>query len=284
MSCEELTNWILTACMYISDTNDSDFVSQKLNLLKECLQSLVNRDHPDPKQRTGVMKLNSSRTQGGAEITTYDSLDTSLGQATENIYIAGKCWASYLALEKVFRDVNAIAEADLAATQADLCARTMVASVDAETALFPAIINTSTPHPARIIPAIEALVYPLYTGRKDALAADGKFAAYLKALTQHFQAILKPGVCLFGDGGWKLSSTSDNSWLSKIYLCQFVARQILNQPQDHSADAAHVGWLTDPKNSYWAWSDQIIAGVAFGSKYYPRGVTSFLWCMEGQQN
>ena len=26
-------------------------------------------------------------------------------------------------------------------------------------------------------------------------------------------AVLKPGLCLFEDGGWKLSSTSDNSWL-----------------------------------------------------------------------
>ncbi|KAG2177855.1 hypothetical protein INT43_003102 [Umbelopsis isabellina] len=281
MSCEELTNWILTACMYISSTNDSDFVNHRLGLLKECLQSLVNRDHPDPKQRNGVMKLNSSRTQGGAEITTYDSLDTSLGQATENIYIAGKCWASYLALEKVLRDANATDEADLAATQAELCAQTMVASIDASSNLFPAIINTTTPHPARIIPAIEALVYPLFTGRKDALSFDGKFAAYLKALTQHLQSILQPGICLFEDGGWKLSSTSDNSWLSKIYLCQFVAREILKQSASDKADAAHVGWLTSPKNTYWAWSDQIIAGVALGSKYYPRGVTSILWCLEG---
>jgi hypothetical protein len=280
MSCEELTNWILTACMYISSTKDTDFVSRRLGLLKECLQSLVNRDHPDPKHRTGVMKLNSSRTEGGAEITTYDSLDTSLGQATENVYIAGKCWASYLALEKVLRDADATSEADLAAAQAELCARTMVSSVDKETSFIPAIINTSTPHPARIIPAIEALVYPLFTGCNDALKADGKFGAYLEALTRHFQAILKPDICLFADGGWKLSSTSENSWLSKIYLCQFVARRILNQTADEKADAAHVAWLTNPKNSYWAWSDQIISGVALGSKYYPRGVTSILWCME----
>jgi hypothetical protein len=123
-------------------------------------------------------------------------------------------------------------------------------------------------------------VYPLFTGCNDALKADGKFAAYLEALTRHFQAILKPDICLFADGGWKLSSTSENSWLSKIYLCQFVARKILNQTADEKADAAHVAWLTDPKNSYWAWSDQIISGVALGSKYYPRGVTSILWCME----
>lgn len=48
------------------------------------------------------MGLDSSRTQGGAEITTYDSLDVSLGQSRNNIYLAGKCWAVYVALEKLF--------------------------------------------------------------------------------------------------------------------------------------------------------------------------------------
>ena len=49
------------------------------------------------------MQLDSSRCAGGAEITTYDSLDVSLGQSRNNIYLAGKIWASYLALEKLFR-------------------------------------------------------------------------------------------------------------------------------------------------------------------------------------
>jgi len=33
-------------------------------------------------------------------------------------------------------------------------------------------------------------------------------------------------------------------------------------------------------NAYWSWSDQIVAGVAKGSKYYPRGVTAALWLEE----
>jgi len=90
-------------------------------------------------------------------------------------------------------------------------------------------------------------------------------------------------VCLFPDGGWKISSTSDNSWLSKIYMCQFVARQILGRPWDEAgarADAAHVAWLTHPTLSVWSWSDQILAGEIIASKYYPRGVTSILWLEE----
>ena len=32
--------------------------------------------------------------------------------------------------------------------------------------------------------------------------------------------------------------------------------------------------------SYWAWSDQMHAGKAQGSLYYPRGVTAALWLTE----
>jgi xylan 1,4-beta-xylosidase len=113
----------------------------------------------------------------------------------------------------------------------------------------------------------------------------GAYGDYIRALKTHFNTVLQPGVCLFDDGGWKLSSTSDNSWLSKIYLCQFIAREILGLPDGDTgrrADAAHVAWLTHPELSYWSWSDQIIAGKIKGSKYYPRGVTSILWLQEAQ--
>jgi hypothetical protein len=103
------------------------------------------------------------------------------------------------------------------------------------------------------------------------------------ALRRHLRGVLKPGICLFPNGGWKISSTSANTWLSKVYLCQFIASEILGEKQGKSqaaADEAHAGWLLDEKNSYWAWSDQIVSGEAKGSKYYPRGVTSILWLQE----
>ena len=90
---------------------------------------------------------------------------------------------------------------------------------------------------------------------------------------------------MFADGGWKISSTSDNSWPSKIALCQFVARKILGitwDAQGAAADATHVKWLTDPELSHWAFSDQIVAGKILRSKYYPRGVTNILWLQEGR--
>jgi hypothetical protein len=280
MTHEQLVNWILCAAAYVEQTGDKEWLDKNLNIFKECLQSMINRDHPDPHQRNGIMGLDSTRTMGGAEITTYDSLDVSLGQSRNNIYLAGKCWASYLALEKIFQEQGFEDLAKEAGMQADQCANTLTSHVT-DKGYIPAVLENG--NDSKIIPAIEGLIFPFYTNCKEALDPNGRFSSYLSALKKHLETILVPDVCLFPDGGWKLSSTSDNSWLSKIYLCQFIARHILGMKWDEkgaAADAAHVSWLTDPKYSYWSWSDQIIGGVITASKYYPRGVTSILWLEE----
>ncbi|MGG6314010.1 glycoside hydrolase family 52 protein [Paenibacillus macerans] len=280
MTHEQLVNWVLCAAVYVNQTNDGEWLGRNLALLEQCLESMVNRDHPDPAKRTGIMGLDSSRTMGGAEITTYDSLDVSLGQARNNIYLAGKSWAAYVAMEKLLRDSGREEQAALAGRQAGLCARTITANLQPG-GYIPAVIQEN--NDSKIIPAIEGLVFPLYTGCEEALNKDGRFGEYIGALSRHLGTVLQPGVCLFEDGGWKLSSTSNNSWLSKIYLCQFIARHILGlawDEQGQAADSAHVAWLTSENNAYWSWSDQMMAGVICGSRYYPRGVTSILWLDE----
>jgi hypothetical protein len=94
---------------------------------------------------------------------------------------------------------------------------------------------------------------------------------------------------LFPDGGLKLSSTSNNSWMSKIALFQHVARSLLRlhvaEPEIgvifDAADTAHVRWQTDG-SAYWACSDQFVNGVAKGSRYYPRIITAALWLNESR--
>ncbi|MCG6794173.1 glycoside hydrolase family 52 protein [Geobacillus sp. YHL] len=282
MTHEQLVNWVLCAAVYIEQTKDWAWRDRRLTILEQCLESMVRRDHPDPEKRNGVMGLDSTRTMGGAEITTYDSLDVSLGQARNNLYLAGKCWAAYVALEKLFRDVGKEELAALAREQAEKCAATIVSHVT-EDGYIPAVMGEG--NDSKIIPAIEGLVFPYFTNCHEALREDGRFGDYIRALRQHLQYVLREGICLFPDGGWKISSTSNNSWLSKIYLCQFIARRILGWEWDEQgkrADAAHVAWLTHPTLSIWSWSDQIIAGEISGSKYYPRGVTSILWLEEGE--
>jgi hypothetical protein len=110
-------------------------------------------------------------------------------------------------------------------------------------------------------------------------------AVLSEALKKHTQALLLDPKRrnLFPDGGIKLSSTSNNSWMSKLCLVRHVARRLFGLEQDEkvrqiftNADAAHVKWQTDG-SSYWACSDQIVSGQAHGSRYYPRIITSALW-------
>lgn len=284
MTYEQLVNWVLCASVYVEQTGDVQWLNTNLDVFVRCFESMLNRDHPEADKRDGIMGLDSSRVMGGAEITTYDSLDVSLGQARNNIYLAGKTWASYVALEKLFRENDFAELSKQSGEQAQKCAATIVSHVTS-TGYIPAVIKEG--NDSKIIPAIEGLIFPYYTNNHDALDPNGRFGAYIQVLKTHLETVLTDGVCLFEDGGWKISSTSNNSWLSKIYLCQFIAREILGWEWDEKgakADAAHVAWLTHPTLSVWSWSDQIISGEIAGSKYYPRGVTSILWLEEGKKD
>lgn len=279
MTCEQLTNWVLCAGLYIESTQDEAFLHRHAELLRRCLESLLNRDNPNPAERDGLMGYDSSRTNGGGEITTYDSLDHSLGQARRNVYLAGKCWASYLALEGMLKqlgDTEGAAEAHAGAVRA---AESLTNSFDESLGFIPAVLedgNTSA-----IIPAVEALIYPWKMGLKEALNETGEFGAYIKMLKKHTEYVLRPGICLYADGGWKLSSSADNSWMSKICLNQFVIREILGIEYENqaSADDAHVMWEIDG-SKFYACSDQFASGKPIGSLYYPRIVTSLLWMEE----
>lgn len=83
MTHEQLVNWVLCAGVWLARAPEEEtqpWLDQSIGTFHSTLTSLVNRDHPDPLMRDGIMSADSSRTLGGSEITTYDSLDTSLGQ------------------------------------------------------------------------------------------------------------------------------------------------------------------------------------------------------------
>ncbi len=280
MTHEQLVNWVLCATVYVEGSGDREWLRGNLTTFRKCLSSMMNRDATRDTDRNGIMSLDSDRTRDGAEITTYDSLDASLGQARNNVYLGVKSWAAYLALEHVFAAEGLDREAGRAAKQAARAALTLSSHLNEE-GFIPAVLGEGCE--ARIIPAIEGLVFPPRTGRADALDPDGPYGHLIRALRTHFDTVFRPGVCLYDDGGWKLSSSVDNSWLSKIYLCQYVARDILGirtPATGEVADRAHRAWLLKPENRLYAWSDQMTSGVAKGSKYYPRGVTAILWLEE----
>ena len=280
MTCEQLTNWVLCAGVYIAQTDDTVFLRRRQSTLLECFQSLLQRDHHQPTLRNGIMSMESSRTQPGGEITTYDSLDHSLGQSRDNIYLGGKMWASFVILEHLFSKLGLQDDAGRAKESALRSSATLSAGFDDSLGYIPAVLNGDSK--STIIPAIEALVYPHEMGLKDVLKESGPYGDYIKTLKKHLSNIMNTDLCLYKDGGWKLSSSADNSWMSKISLCQYVAREVLGfdfKDAGPKSDLAHARWQREG-SKLSACSDQFKSGKAHGSLYYPRIVTNILWMKE----
>src|SRR5262249_27979434 len=79
------------------------------------------------------------------------------------------------------------------------------------------------------------------------------------------------------DGGLKLSSTSDDPWLSKTAIIQHVARVVLRLDDDEKvsailagADAANVKWQSET-------ADHSADGKRVDDRHSPRAITTALW-------
>lgn len=286
MTQEQLCNWILTAGCYVAKTRNLKWLKNNQAVVESCLNSMLNRSGD-----VGFAQFDSICCAGGQEITTYDSLDHSLAQTRNNVYIAVKSWASYRALGLMFRELGASANQ----VRCDEVAAKVAAVVceQVKDGVLPAIFEKSNPgYSSRILPAVEGCVYPLYfvnTGFADStleqIYATPSEKRMFEVLREHTRNLLLDPERrnLFDDGGIKLSSTSNNSWMSKIAIFMHVTRKVFHLDVDpeiaeifRQADAAHVKWQTEG-SSYWACCDQIVSGEGKASRYYPRIITSALW-------
>ncbi len=276
MCMEELVNWVLCAIGYARIANDIDWLHENRKVIEECMASLIARDHLEDSASLGIMQFDSDRCEGGYEITTYDSLDQSLGRARGSLYLAVKTWAAWLALEWNYQLWEQPETAARMHEKAEKTASSITKVFQARNHFIPALLDGSCK--SATIPAIEGLVFPWLIFGDDLLKKDGPFGELVSVLGQHLNTVMLAR-CRFGNGAWKLSESSDNSWLSKIYLCQAIAEKILQwkDPEGDQADKAHQAWLLDEENSFYAWSDQMLSGKVCGSRYYPRGVTAVLW-------
>lgn len=82
-----------------------------------------------------------------------------------------------------------------------------------------------------------------------------------------------------------MSSTSTNTWFSKIAIAQYVIRALFPEALNEAAsagDRVHANWQRTPGCGEHAMCDQIRSdsGITCGSRYYPRGVSAFLWLSE----
>ncbi len=285
MTMEQLLNWILTAVTYAEKTGDRAWLRKNIAWLLAGAQSLHRRDHPDAKKRDGILKHDSSRCgTHGWEITTYDSLDVSLGQARNNLYLAVKTLGAWVLLEKIFARLGLKKESADARATGDLLARSLTEKFETNTGFFPAVFEKG--NRSRILPAVEGFLYPLYLGYTDAIDPAGRFAPLFEQLRQHLTQALQPGVCIDANSGaWKMSSTSRNTWFSKIAIAQYVIRELFPETLSETAlaaDRVHADWQRQPGCGSFAMCDQILSdtGVVCGSRYYPRGVTAWLWMLE----
>lgn len=285
MTQEQLCNWILIASCYVAKTGDTEWLKHNSAIVEACFESMIRRGGD-----VGFAQYDSTRCSGGQEITTYDSLDHSLAQTRNNVYIAVKSWASYRALSLLFASLGMQKEKLASITLAEKVARAV--SAQAVNGVLPAVFEVSNPgYGSRILPAIEGCIYPLYIAHTN-FAQDGheiftsveekKMAEVLR--THTLNLLLDPERRnLFEDGGIKLSSTSNNSWMSKIAIFMHIARKVFHLDEEmqvsevlRKADAAHVQWQTEG-SAYWACCDQIVSGKGMASRYYPRIITSALW-------
>ena len=98
-------------------------------------------------------------------------------------------------------------------------------------------------------------------------------------LTAHSLECLKSGVCRDGaTGGLRLSSTSRNTWTSKVILTIYAMENVLDitLPEGMVQEVVNWGHVSAREATI---ADQIHCDVrrAIGGVYYPRIVTSCLW-------
>jgi hypothetical protein len=284
MTQEELQNWIICAALYWKTTGDNAWLEGKRDILKQTLESMQRRDDLDPSKRDGITSYVSSYGDRVGEITTYDAMDASLQHPIDSLYITGKSLACYALLRPVFQQLG---ETDLA-RQADeaekYTVKGLLAHWDAAQHRFPALFDNNDPRTATtsIIPAVEGLAYIYAMGLNDDVSLTGRNAELMNDYKAHLQTILVPGVCVdAATGAWNLSSSSSTTWMSKVYLNQFVTENVLGLKNDttgKNADQAAYAYevLGAPAVG---WTDQVYTSthVAYGCRHYPRGVTSALW-------
>lgn len=274
MTAEQLTNWILCAGVYLSQTSDAEWLTQMKETFQQLYMSLLKRTVP---HMDGVMNTDSERCQGGSEITTYDSLDPSLGQSRRSLYLSMKFMASFAVLSDLFHKTHCEELSGEAMREALKCCETINSYFDPELGYIPALLDLDVPSSA-IIPAVEGLIYIRKCDLYDTLMENGSFKKLIEHLKTHIRTVLTPEHCLFADGGWKLSENSNNSWMSKIFLCQYIVEEILQLPYDKdTSDKAHWHWWSVGCSSNPA-VDQIFDGTTPERGFhYPRSVTNTLW-------
>jgi hypothetical protein len=288
MGDEELQSWILSAGVYWSQTADHTWVSNNVTLLQTCLNSMLLRDNTNSTARDGVTK-----NVNAGEITTWDSLDSSLQKPAYSGRLAVRNWACYVALNAMFGQVGNVADAATCENMAGVAAQTIVNRWNTYHGIIgyiPALLDGS--NTAGIVSMVEGLVYPAVMGLTNAIdRTGGPYATMLQALSNHISAVLVPGKCLDATcGAWlSTSATPTITWQSKNFICQYVAEVVLgitNNNVNGTVDQIHAS-LQIQDAPLQGFSDALYGTGIFhysGGVHYPRGITTALWWLSPTNN
>jgi len=234
MTMEQLLNGAYCASAYALKGGDPEWSKRRLPVARELLASLENREHWDPAKRDGILRGESERVGSGSEITTYDALDPALKNSRGNLYIVVKTWCAALMLERWFLREGDTASAKRAAALADRSARALSAAYDTKRKAFPS--NLLEPSDSLITAALDPLAVPLYCGLDKELK---RYPLLLQQLDSHAATCLRPGNCTDPkNGGLRLSSSSANTWPSKVALALASAGWFQNKPARSVAPGA----------------------------------------------
>ncbi len=276
MTTEQLLNGVYCAAGYAIAGGDEAWARGRLAIARELVASMENREHFDPLRRDGILRAQSARAGIGREVTTYDALDHALQESRGSVYIVVKTWCAALMLQAWTASCGDADSAKAAGALADRAARTLEKSFLDEAGAFPP--NLLEGGSSKVFAALDPLAVPVFCGLGTVLL---RYPALLDRLRAHARTCLRPGVCLDAEsGGLRLSSTSENTWPSKIALCLATLAWLENCPAPMLAPTAwtqFVRWLQVSAAKQTV-SDQIHVGtgVPLGGAYYPRLVTAWL--------
>lgn len=279
MTAEQLYNFVIACAINLKNGYDMHFSQDEIFKL---YNSIIMRDGLTEQTRLGVMNINSSKCGDGGEITTYDSIDHSLGVGRGNLYLNMK----RLNALKCIQLLNGNNTEFIAAAEKEflLVLKNIEDSFDyAQNKFF---ANKQLNVETAILPVIEPLIY----FKKLNIKVPQSLIALC---TKHLKTVLQPGNCLFSDGGFKLSATSINSWQSKAFICIVIAESIFKEFYNtqtitsesefdyikilQKAKRAHLNWWENGCADNCA-IDQVFDGRTVEKGfYYPRGISSFLF-------
>ena len=237
MTCEQLTNWILCAGLYLHKTRDVEFLNKHHELFLQCLESLLNRDHPDASQRNGLMSLKARALKEVGRLPRMIHWTIRWGRLAamfiwlvnvgHHIWHWNNFWGNWT--KSRLRPAHALARFVAPSRLRLLTMNLLVLFQQSWRTIIKVPLSLQQKH-----------LSILGNGAKDAVDEEGPFGGYISMLKRHCRTslILRCAYMMMEDGNF---SSADNSWMSKISISQFVVREILGiSYQERSERMQHM--------------------------------------------